>query len=146
VTDKCPTPISVLGDPNDPLQSVKPTYFDNLAVKKYIHAPLLKKWNLCNSGVFPNGDSSPPSDSNGVLKNVIESSVRSFISQGDLDGLIVTNGSALALQNFVWNGQQGFTKKPSADVVADGKVWGKYITQRNLTFIEYFAAGHGEYL
>lgn len=138
-----PNPPSVLGDPNDPNQASKSTFFDNKSLQSYIHAPS-KKWNLCNT-VFPNGDSSPPPDQVN-LAYVIESapSKRNIISNGDLDGLIMTDGTALALQNLTWNGARGFSTPPSANKLIDtkGQVSGGYVTERGLTFSTVALSGH----
>lgn len=86
-----PSPPNVLGNPNDPDQASKSTWFDNKDLQTYINAPH-KKWNLCQT-VFPNGDGSPTPDQT-VLGSVIDQapSKRNVIANGDLDGLIMTNG------------------------------------------------------
>lgn len=104
-----------LGNANAP-QAVAfstPTFFDNKDLQNYIHAPH-QKWVYCNDQVFPQHDQSLPPDQkpsykNNILASVIENSKSEFIvMQGQLDGLIITNGTSIALQNLTWNGEQGF--------------------------------------
>lgn len=139
-----PNPPNVLGDPTDPEASSKSTWFDNKELQAYIHAPS-KKWNLCNDGVFPQGDASPPPDHT-VLGKVIDRapSKRTIIANGDLDGLIMTNGTALGLQNLTFGGQRGFSRPPSSNKLIDVKGdWsGGYVTERGLTFTNIFQATH----
>ncbi len=85
VNTVCPTPESVLGDAN--ADQVQLTYFDAPEVKAYIHAPADVQWQLCSGPVFPNGDNTPPPDSDGTLVAAIEGSVRSAIVQGNRDAL-----------------------------------------------------------
>lgn len=142
ISDIGPTPNNPVGDANSPLQFLHKTFFDNYDLQSYIHAPH-KKWNECNSGVFTgNGDTSAPPDET-VLAGVIESSKKSIIANGRLDGLILTNGTALALQNLTWSGVQGFEKSPAEkEIVTDGTKAGNYVTERNLTFAIIDKSGH----
>lgn len=72
----------------------------------------------CNTGVFVNGDQSPPPDaspsySSNILANIVEKSTSGMIiMQGDEDALIITEGASVALQNLTWNGGQGFRCVP----------------------------------
>jgi carboxypeptidase C (cathepsin A) len=62
---------------------------------------------------------------------------------GDLDGLIMTEGIALALQNLTWNGGRGFNKAPTAPVYDTmGARSGTYTRERGLTFAIIPKSGH----
>ncbi|KDN53496.1 alpha/beta-hydrolase [Tilletiaria anomala UBC 951] len=138
-------PPNVLGDANSPTQFLNRTFYDNYDLQNYIHAPH-KKWNVCNQGVFPNGDHSPAPDTNGVLQKVIEKSPaqRTVIINGQKDGLIISNGTSLALQNLTWNGGQGFSKSPFATTLinSDGDASGWYTKERGLLYALVEKAGH----
>lgn len=136
--------IDPLGDPND--GKFQFTYFDRKDVQDYIHAPHIN-WTQCAHGtilgspVFPDGDSSPPPDQT-VLAGVIEKSKRTVIAHGLLDGLLLSNGSALALQNLTWHDKQGFQQAPKPLPVLDGKPQGTYNQERNLLFAMASQSGH----
>ena len=117
-------------------------YFNNPELQDYIHAPHLN-WEACGPIVFPHGDRSTPPDRHGILQRTIEKSQRAIIANGDLDGLIMTNGTALALQNLFWNGDQGFKTPPTNSLIGtDGKESGSWVTERGLTFAVHTTAGH----
>lgn len=90
-----------------------PTWFDNVELQKYIHAPI-KKWNICQKGVFPHGDKSgppnqTPSFDHSILGSVIEqSSAGVILLSGREDAILMTDGTSLLLQNLTWSQQQGF--------------------------------------
>ncbi|KAF2725023.1 carboxypeptidase S3, penicillopeptidase S3, CPD-S3 [Polychaeton citri CBS 116435] len=54
-----------------------------------------------------------------VLPKVIEATNRVLISNGDLDMIIITNGTLLAIQNMTWNGKLGFQSAPTDLMVVD---------------------------
>lgn len=122
---------NILGDPNSNVYG--PTYFGRREVQDYIHAPHIT-WKTCTRGVFPTGDHSAPPDQT-VLPGVIEKNKRTIIANGQLDGLIITNGSLLGMQNMTWNGKQGFSRAPTTPLIGTtGKHEGTYVTERGLTF------------
>jgi carboxypeptidase D len=146
----CPTP-------NDPLQpnSGSP-YFDRSDVKTALHAPSGATWSECSNGaVFVGGDyyggggpenegDLSPDPIQGVLPQVIEGTNRVLIANGDLDMIIITDGSLLAIQNMTWNGQLGFQTKPADSIVLDGESASKGIQhqERGLMWTETYGSGH----
>lgn len=74
---------------------------------------------------------------------MIEKSERSLISHGILDYILLHQGSALAIQNLTWAGQQGFQEAPSEQFMVDGKVAGMTHSERNLTFTTVERSGRG---
>lgn len=132
-----------LGDPNAP-HRFKP-FFARHDVQRYINAPEID-WQTCVSwldiGPFPRGDDSLPPDVS-VLSRVIEKSKKVIIANGDLDGLIITEGIQLSLQNLTWNGAQGFSKPPTTPLIGTtGEHEGFFATERGLTFASVTRSGH----
>lgn len=104
-------------------------------------------WTACsNEPVFvgnaPRGDGSLPPDVT-VLPGVIEQSERSIIAHGDKDFILISQGSALAIQNMTWNGLQGFQERPTAELKVDGQALGTVHTERGLTFATVAESGRG---
>lgn len=56
--------------------------------------------------------------------------------------VVLYHGTALALQNMTWNGQQGFTNPPSNKLHSKGGVTVFYVSERNLTYFVVPKAGH----
>jgi carboxypeptidase D len=52
-----------------------------------------------------------------VLPQVIEHTNRVLVANGDLDFIIITNGTLLSIQNMTWNGKLGFQERPSTPIV-----------------------------
>lgn len=134
-----------LGNPNTP--NPPPTFFGRREVQDYLHAPHIK-WRQCaqasilGSRVFPDGDNSQSPDKT-VLAGVIEKNKRTVISNGQLDGLILTNGTALGLQNLTWANAQGFAHPPTKALIGtDGKKHGTYVNERGLLFAIIDDSGH----
>lgn len=99
------------------------TYFNRTDVKKAMHAPMNVNWNECsNSPVFighggPQGEGDISADpAQHVLPQVIEATNRVLVSNGDLDMIIITNGTLLAIQNMTWGGKLGFQKAPATPI------------------------------
>ncbi|CAK4004343.1 serine carboxypeptidase [Lecanosticta acicola] len=163
ITDYCPFLWSVNGPINrgyDPAPKTK--YFNRTDVKRAIHAPLTTNWSICtHESVFqgPHGNKTGEDQSigpaqNDVLQTVIEHTNNVIIGCGNLDILLGTNGTLLALQNVTWNGMQGLQQFPGNDfyvpyypaynpgAVAGGGTLGKYGTERGVTFYQVQLAGH----
>jgi carboxypeptidase D len=107
ITETCPHPYSVLGEINtgDYVPPGAQVYFNRTDVQKAINAPPTD-WNQCVDGVFRNpatnktvSDQSLGPAQNGVLQRVIEYTNNTLIGSGNLDMLLNTNGTLLALQN-----------------------------------------------
>jgi carboxypeptidase D len=108
-----------------------PIYFERADVKAAMHAPTDVTWYECSQGnVFagPPGPNALGPDDNYdqdlspdpiqyVLPKVIEHTNRVLVANGDLDFIIITNGTLLAIQNMTWNGKLGFQQEPSTPIV-----------------------------
>ena len=164
VSETCPFKYDPLGDDaygSNPKGFV--TYFNRPKVQAAIHVPPTK-WSECVDGVFSNGgknkmgDLSEPPAINGVLQRVVEKTNNVLIGQGQLDYVLMTNGTLLALQNMTWNGAQGFSEPPTlehfvpyhteynAGALSGAGIVGTYRTERGLTFVNVELAGHGTFL
>ncbi|KAL9101253.1 MAG: hypothetical protein Q9163_003467 [Psora crenata] len=165
ITETCPHPWSVLGiiNPGDYSPPGEIVYFNRSDVQAAINAPVGTNWMQCTStnvfGESTNNQSAfdqslgPAQD--GVLTHVIESINNTFIGVGDLDFILPTNGTLLALQNMTWGGKQGFRKYPAykdfyvpyhpeyngGALSAAGNV-GNWGYERGLTFYNVHLAGH----
>ncbi|KLJ11569.1 carboxypeptidase D [Blastomyces silverae] len=131
-------------------------YFNRSDVQQAINAPLTS-WSGCprgNDRVFINGTDTSPPPSYSVLPSVIERSKRTIIAHGDLDFILMVQGTLLTIQNMTWHGSQGFTAEPSDPLfvpyhagdpvssLAGAGVMGKHRTERGLTYAELFLTGH----
>lgn len=128
ITDGCPIASNVLGLAGS-LNIVTPglgLYFNRTDVKAAMHAPDIS-WVDCSVGsvfvptafgpdnTYVYDQSSDPIQS--VLPKVIEYTNRVLVGNGDLDYIIITNGTLMAIQNMTWGGQLGFSEKPSTPIV-----------------------------
>ncbi|KAF2753024.1 carboxypeptidase-like protein [Pseudovirgaria hyperparasitica] len=155
----CPLLWDVLGFPYSGFYfppGVTEPYFNRTDVKKAINAPEHANWMICTDiDVFPNGDDSPPSgDNGGPLGRVAEHTNNVIVAHGLLDMVLISNGSLLTLNNLTWNGAQGFTTPPENDFyvpyhydaslesVSGAGIFGKWMTDRGLTYVEIELAGH----
>jgi len=140
-------------------------YFNRSDVQAAINAPVGTNWEQCTDvnvfGDAPNrttnytlGDTSAGPAQNGVLQRVIEYTNNTIIGSGNLDFLLSTNGTLLAIQNMTWNGVQGLQKYPGTPFytpyhpeynggslagAGDLGFWG---SERGLTFYQVQLAGH----
>jgi carboxypeptidase D len=140
-------------------------YFNRTDVQKAINAPVGTNWMQCTdvnvfaneptrSTNYTNQDKSMGPAQNGVLQRVIEYTNNTIIGSGNLDMLLSTNGTLLAIQNMTWNGLRGLQQYPGKDFYVPyhpeynggslsgaGNVgwWG---AERGLTFYSVQLAGH----
>ncbi|KAF2677492.1 serine carboxypeptidase-like protein [Lentithecium fluviatile CBS 122367] len=164
ISETCPHPFSQLGIVNtgDYQPPGAQVYFNRTDVQEALHAVVGTNWMQCTDiNVFGNGnDSSHASDAsvgpanNGVLQRVIEYTNNTIIGSGDLDMLLSTNGTLLAIQNMTWNGMQGLQAYPSTPLyapyhpeynggaLAGAGIQGKWSHERGLTFYTAQLAGH----
>jgi len=164
ITDTCPHLWNVLGivNPGDYAPPGLQVYFNRTDVQKAINAPVGTNWALCTrnnvfGGTADNqslSDTSLSPAQNGVLQRVIEYTNNTIVGVGDLDALLPTNGSLLALQNMTWNGAQGFQSFPgntfyvpyhpeyNGGALAGAGELVKWGTERGLTFYSVQLAGH----
>ncbi|KAK0720808.1 Alpha/Beta hydrolase protein [Lasiosphaeris hirsuta] len=156
VATTCPLLWDVLGFPGSFEYSPAgaSVYFDRADVKAAIHAPNIK-WELCSSDPVFVGrhDSSAPSIIS-VLPSVVDRTKNVIIGHGNLDMVLMGNGTLLALQNMTWGGKLGFQRRPTDPFYvpysnigtpgtdAGAGVFGTTITERGLTFMGINLAGH----
>lgn len=154
IATTCPLLWDVLGFPGSiPYQPVGApnVYFNRTAVQKVINAPL-EVWNECSDGVLTT-DTSPPSGLS-VLPGVIEKNKRTVIGHGQLDMILIANGTLMMIQNMTWNGKQGFQTEPKdvfyvpyhvdsqLGTLAGAGRFGTTHTERGLTWVETYLSGH----
>ena len=96
--------------------ALTPLYFDRADVKAAFHAPADVEWQECSGPVFVSRDNSADPIQK-VLPQVIEATNRVLVSNANLDFVILTEGTLLAIQNMTWNGQLGFNTKPKTPIV-----------------------------
>ncbi|KAK3213762.1 hypothetical protein GRF29_28g874914 [Pseudopithomyces chartarum] len=162
ITETCPHPFSQLGIVNsgDYQPPGAEVYFNRTDVQEALHAVVGTNWQQCTDvNVFGNGtargsDSSPGPAIDGTLARVIEFTNNTLIGSGDLDFLLSTNGTLLAVQNMTWNGLQGLQAYPSTPLyapyhpeynggaLAGSGIQGVWSTERGLTFYTAHLAGH----
>ncbi|KAK8216025.1 Alpha/Beta hydrolase protein [Phyllosticta capitalensis] len=159
ITTTCPTPYSILGKVNrdDYQPPGLQIFFNRTDVQRAINAPVGTNWTQCSQKpVFAGNGSdltqSPAQD--GTLRRVIEATNNTIIGSGNLDFILPTNGTLLAIQNTTWNGKRGFQEYPGRIFYSpyhpeynkgwqsgSGEVgfWGQ---ERGLTFYQVQLAGH----
>ncbi|KAF3186777.1 hypothetical protein TWF788_002998 [Orbilia oligospora] len=143
----CPNLWDVLGFPGSfgYLPEGAKIYFNRPEVQKAINAPRVE-WEECSSReVFVGLDKSPFPVPGGVLSRVVEKSERTVVAHGLLDFILIADGTLISLNNMVWNGKRGFSKRPSRKFVVpydnQGEL-GIWHEERGLTYIEIKLAGH----
>ena len=156
VTAGCPIPYDPLGFAGATYyypEGAPPLYFDRAEVKKALHVSTEPQWAMCKNGVFPNGDNSAPS-SHFAIPSVIDRTKNVMLVHGDLDMILLANGSMLAIQNMTWGGELGFQERPSKPMFvpyhdnpnlgsqAGGGVYGTAHTERGLTWVFVTLSGH----
>lgn len=157
ISQMCPYPYSQLGKVNS--QDYVPTgaqiYFNRTDVKKAIHAPSRSNWMQCGGPVFVNGgDTTVGPALDGTLTNVIDKTKNVLVGSGDLDYVVISNGTLLALQGTVWGGRNGFQSRPDTPFFvpddnntfqgaqgAHGNI-GIWREERGLTWYTVRLAGH----
>jgi carboxypeptidase D len=161
ITETCPYKLTTLGPINsgDYIQPGTEVYFNRTDVKLALHANPNVNWQQCTDTlVFGNGgngsDTSAGPATNGVLQNVIEHTNNVMIGNGDLDMILNTNGTLLAIQNMTWHGVQGLSRYPNTDLyvpyhpeynggaLAGAGYQGVWTKERGLTFYTARLAGH----
>jgi carboxypeptidase D len=105
------------------------------------------------SGYAPSDQSLGPAQ-DGVLARVIEYTNNTIIGSGNLDMLLNTNGTLLAIQNMTWNGLQGLQSYPDTPFYtpyhpeynggseAGAGLLGYWGAERGLTFYQVQLSGH----
>jgi carboxypeptidase D len=153
VATTCPLLWDVLGFPGSfgYLPPGETVYFNRTEVQKAINAPM-QEWDECANGVLDNDDS--PEVTWGVLPRVIDALDRTVVVHGDLDFILLANGTLMSIQNMTFGGQQGFQSEPcddffvpyhdeySQETLSAAGVMGKTHTERKLTWVEQALSGH----
>ena len=126
INQECPLLWDVLGFPTGLtyLPEGATLYFNRTDVKTAMNAPLDVDWSVCGEhqvfkgkGPGPQGEhDEAPDPIQHVLPQVIEATNRVLVANGDLDMIIITNGTLMAVQNMTWNGQLGFQEAPSTPI------------------------------
>lgn len=157
----CPLLWDVLGFPGSFEYNAKgnTVYFNRADVKKVINAPNVT-WAECNYPVYnTSSGQSLDADNNlfsglTVLPGVIDRSKRTVIGHGNLDMVLIMNGTLLTIQNMTFGGKQGFQAPIEDDffvpyhhdiqlaTAAAAGIMGKTHTERGLTFVEINLSGH----
>ncbi|KAF2249389.1 carboxypeptidase cpdS precursor [Trematosphaeria pertusa] len=153
VATTCPLLWDVLGFPGSfgYLPPGEMVYFNRTEVQKAINAPV-GEWEECSNGVLDIDTS--VSSSYSVLPRVIDALDRTVVVHGDLDFILLYNGTLLTIQNMTWGGMQGFQAAPSADFyvpyhadyslesLSAAGVMGITHTERKLTWVQQALSGH----
>ncbi|KAF2418243.1 serine carboxypeptidase [Tothia fuscella] len=166
ITETCPHPWSVMGIINtgDYIPPDELVYFNRTDVQAAINGPVGTNWAQCTDvNVFadaPNRRDQGKSDQSlgpaqdGVFERVIEYTNNVIIGSGNLDMLLNTNGTLLAIQNMTWNGHQGLQEYPGTKFyapfhheynggsLAGAGELGLRGSERGLTFYQVQLAGH----
>ncbi|KAL1641109.1 hypothetical protein SLS58_006383 [Diplodia intermedia] len=159
ITETCPHAYSVLGIVNSGDYSPPgvEVYFNRSDVKAAINAPADANWAQCtdkNVFVGDGGDQSPGPALDGTLQSVVERTNNVVVGSGNLDFILSTNGTLLALQNTTWNGMRGFQEYPAkpfyapyhaewnGGALAGAGLLGTWGAERGLTFYQTQLAGH----
>lgn len=153
VATTCPLLWDPLGFPGsfDYVVAGTEIYFNRTAVQKAINAPV-QPWAECSNGVLDT-DTSPQSSWE-VIPRVIDALDRTVIVHGELDYVLLFNGTLMAIQNMTWGGLQGFQSPPSdrffvpyhddlslTSLSAKGEM-GITHTERKLTWVQQAMSGH----
>lgn len=153
IATTCPLLWDVLGFPGsfDYLPEGEQIYFNRTEVQKAINAPI-QPWAECSNGVLDE-DTSPQSSWE-VIPKVIDALERTVIVHGELDFILLYNGTLMAIQNMTWGGMQGFQSAPSdpffvpyhddislTSLSAKG-IMGTTHTERKLTWVSQALSGH----
>ncbi|KAH9873230.1 hypothetical protein J1614_005628 [Plenodomus biglobosus] len=153
IATTCPLLWDPLGFPGsfDYVVAGTEIYFNRSAVQAAINAPI-QPWAECSDGVLDNDTSLQSSYE--VIPRIIDALDRTVIAHGELDYILLYNGTLLAIQNMTWGGMQGFQSPPTDDfyvpyhddlsltsLSAKG-VMGKWHTERKLTYVQQALSGH----
>lgn len=126
-------------------------YFNRTDVQKAINAPI-QNWDECADGVL----STDTSIDSGlvVLPRVIDHLDRTLIVHGELDWILLGNGTLMTIQNMTWGGKQGFQEQPkdeffvpyhdelSLSTISAAGIMGTTHTERKLTWVSQRMSGH----
>ncbi|KAF7333163.1 Carboxypeptidase cpdS [Mycena venus] len=167
ITDYCPFLWDELGFPS--LGDGPNNYFNRTDVQKALNVNPHVDYAICGDHSLGLEHSLPSSFT--VLAGIVERTNNVLVGNGNLDYLILSNGTLATLNNMTWNGAQGFSSSPFTDkffvpynptmgdaiaetffqseiptvsvgLVAGGGYFGITHTERGLTFVTVDHAGH----
>ncbi|KAF3765334.1 alpha/beta-hydrolase [Cryphonectria parasitica EP155] len=167
ITDFCPFLWDELGFPS--LGDGPNNYFNRTDVQEALNVQPHVDYAICGDDTLGLESSQPSSFT--VLAGVVERTNNVIVGSGNLDFLLITNGTLATLNNMTWNGAQGFSSSPFTDkffvpynptigaaiaetfyqseipaisvgLVAGGGYFGTTHTERGLTFVTVDLAGH----
>ncbi|ROV86745.1 hypothetical protein VSDG_10198 [Cytospora chrysosperma] len=167
ITDYCPFLWDELGFPS--LGWGPNNYFNRSDVQDALNVSPHVDYAICGDDTL--GLEHSQSSSFTVLGSVVERTNNVIVGNGNLDFLIISNGTLATLNNMTWNGAQGFSSSPFVDnffvpynptigpamdealyqsdipavpvgYVGGGGYYGKTHTERGLTFVTVDLAGH----
>lgn len=167
ITDFCPYLWDELGFPS--LGDGPNNYFNRTDVQEALNVNPHVDYAICGDDTLGLEGSLPSSFT--VLAGVVERTNNVVVGNGNLDFLILSNGTLATLNNMTWNGAQGFSSSPFVDkffvpynptigpafeetftqstipsvnvgLVGGGGYYGTTHTERGLTFVTVDLAGH----
>jgi carboxypeptidase D len=152
VATTCPLLWDVLGFPGsfDYLPEGEQIYFNRTDVQRAINAPI-QPWAECSGGVLDIDTSAQSSWT--VIPKIIDALDRTVIVHGDLDFVLLYNGTLMAIQNMTWGGMQGFQSAPqdpffvpyhddmSLTSLSGKGIMGTTHTERKLTWVVQSLSG-----
>jgi carboxypeptidase C (cathepsin A) len=106
-------------------------------VQKALNVPNFGEWSLCSEGnVFQYGDDN--SAYSETLFPYLLATLPHGITlwHGLEDGILLSLGDRITIQNLTWGGAQGFQTAPTTPLILNGAQMGIYHTERNLTYME----------
>jgi carboxypeptidase D len=154
VATTCPLLWDVLGFPGSfgYLPPGETVYFNRTEVQKAINAPI-QEWDECSNKPVLATDTSAQVTW-GVLPRVIDALERTIVAHGELDFILLANGTLMSIQNMTFGGMQGFQSEPSDDFfvpyhdaysqesLSAAGVMGVTHTERKLTWVQQALSGH----
>jgi carboxypeptidase D len=114
-------------------------FFNRADVKKALHVSGNIDWAECTSTpVFVDNNDNSLDPIQEVLPKVIEHTNRVLVANGDYDYEIINDGTLLAIQNMTWNGELGFQKKPSQEIIIElpDLQWGPVFADNGLAGVD----------
>ncbi|KAI1318600.1 alpha/beta-hydrolase [Xylariaceae sp. FL0255] len=163
VLDYCPFLSDELGFPS--LGWGPNNYFNRTDVQAALNIKTPVNYAVCGDNSLGPIERSDPSSWT-ILPSVIERTNNVIVGNGNMDFLIMSNGTLAALNNMTFNGAQGFSKAPSNEffvpyssgigrvlnddsiptksvgIVGGGGVYGVTHTERGLTWVTVDLSGH----
>lgn len=105
-----------------PVRNEQNDDFISAEIKKYLHADPNAFWNVCEwqFAVLWKGNTSSEVTQINLFLRIIQKSKKVVLLYSLDDAWLFLLGTNLILQNYTWNGAQGFTSNPFMPFVMDG--------------------------